>query len=79
MKLISEKDVTVDGREGVIFEYEGEFPGHGALRFVALALLDGSTNYTLTGTARKDRFPAVEKDFRATIESFRLPQPILKK
>lgn len=64
-------DVTVSGREAVVFDYEGTVGGR-ALRWLALAVIDKEQVYLLTCTATKDTFSKYEKAFRDCVDSFKL-------
>ena len=73
-KLLSDKEITVSGRDALLIEYEGTMPGQQQmLRFIGLAVCDADKQFTVTATSLKESFGALEKDMRASIESFRLP------
>jgi hypothetical protein len=44
------------------------------LRFMGLSVVDDDRLFTITGTALAKSFASVEKEMRASIESFRLPE-----
>jgi hypothetical protein len=74
-KVVSTKELMVSGREAIVFEYEGAMPGQAQmLRFMGLSVVDDDRLFTITGTALAKSFASVEKEMRASIESFRLPE-----
>ena len=70
-KGISDSDLTVSGRDAMLIEYEGSMGGQ-AFRWLALAVLDKEHVFLVTCTATKDTFAKYEKEFRTSLDSFRL-------
>lgn len=71
LKVLAETKQKVSGREAVLWEYEGSAQGR-KLRFMAEAVADGDRIFLLTGTATRDEYEAVAKEFRASLDSFRI-------
>jgi hypothetical protein len=67
----SERNLTVSGRDAILFDYEGTLQGRD-LRFLALAVLDTDRILLVTGTAPRESFKKYEPGFRAAIGSFRV-------
>ena len=71
MKVRSSSKRTVSGQPAVVFDYEGEVRGH-ALRFLALAVILPERVLLLTYTAPVATYPALEKEFKRSLETFKL-------
>jgi len=71
-KLTSEKRMKVSGREAALFEYEGQTQGRD-MKWMALAVADGERIFLATGTAAAEDYDSVSKEFKASLESFKLP------
>jgi hypothetical protein len=67
----SEKNLTVSGKDAILFDYEGTVQGR-ELRFLGLAVMDTDRVFLVTATAPKASFKKYEPGFRTAIESFRL-------
>lgn len=73
LKINSDRDLAVSGREAVEFDYVGKFPGSAKdLRFLALAVIEPERVILVTCTAGLDDFPGIEDEFRACLASLRL-------
>ena len=72
IKLSSEKRLKMSGREAALFEYEGEAQGRD-MKWMALAVSDGERIFLVTGTAAAEDYDTVSKEFKASLESFKLP------
>ncbi len=71
LKVNSDTDTTVSGRDALIVDYEGKMAGR-ELRWLALAVVDKEQVLLVTCTAPKDSFEKYEKGFRACLDSFHL-------
>ena len=70
-KVNSETKARVSGKDAVLWDYEGKAQGR-ELRWLAMAVVDRDRVFLITGTATRDGFGKIEKEFRACLESFRL-------
>jgi hypothetical protein len=70
-KVNSNRDVTVSGKDALRFDYEGKL-GDRELRFLALAVIEKDRVILVTCTALKRSFEAIEPEFTACLDSFRL-------
>jgi hypothetical protein len=70
-KLNSSRDVTVSGKDAIRLDYEGKASGKD-LHFLSLAVFDKDRVILVTCTALPDSFAAVEPEFNACLDSFRL-------
>ena len=71
MKVRSSSKREVSGTPAVLFEYEGPMNGRN-LRFLSLAVVLRDRVLLLTYTATAESFGGLEKEFRRSLESFRL-------
>jgi hypothetical protein len=71
MKLRSTKKREVSGQPAVVFDYEGQVRGNN-LRFLQLAVILPERVLLLTYTAPTSTFGGYEKEFRRSLESFKL-------
>ena len=71
ISVTSEKRVKVSGRDAALFEYEGQAQGTD-MKWMALAVADGDRILLVTGTALAADYDSVAKDFKASLESFKL-------
>jgi hypothetical protein len=69
--VLSETRKKVSGKDAILWEYEGETQGR-ALRWMALAVVDAERVILVTGTALKADYEPVAKEFKASLESFKL-------
>jgi hypothetical protein len=76
LKLISERELSVSGREAIEIEYEGKFPGQKKLHFLSLSIIDKDRVIVITCTSTPEAFAATEPEFRACLSSFRLKEDI---
>jgi hypothetical protein len=75
LKVNSEKERKVSGREAIEFDYEGKLPqADKAFRFLALAVVEKERIVLVTCTATPQTFPAVEAEFHACIDSMKFPE-----
>jgi hypothetical protein len=72
-KINSEQNLTISGKDAILFDYEGNMEGKD-LRFLALAVVDTDRVFLTTCTALKSRFQEDEPEFRACLDSFKLAQ-----
>jgi hypothetical protein len=70
-KVNSDRDVTVSGKDAIRLDYEGKAVGKD-LHFLALAVIDKDREILVTCTATPEGFSAVESEFKACLDSFRL-------
>lgn len=70
-KINSTTEVTVSGKEGVRFDYEGKLGGR-ELHCLALAVVEKERVVLVTCTAQATAYQAIEPEFRACLDSFRL-------
>ncbi len=75
LKLNSEKELKVSGKDAVEFDYEGGSlePGARPLHFLALAVVERERVVVVTCSATPKAFPGLEKEFRACINSLKFP------
>lgn len=73
LKVLSETRKKISGRDAVLWEYEGELQGRG-LRWMALAVADTNRVFLITGTSTQADDDAVAKEFKASLESFKLAE-----
>jgi len=71
LTINSDTDLTVSGKDAVLFNYEGAMGGR-ELRWLALAVIDAEQVFLVTCTAPKDTFGRYEKQFHACLDSFHL-------
>ncbi len=71
LKVSSEKKVKVSNRDAVVWEYEGEASGK-KLKFMAMAVVDGDRVILITGTASGEDYESLSKEFKASLDSFKL-------
>jgi hypothetical protein len=71
LKAVSEKRLKVSGRDAAMFEYEGKTQGK-EMKWMALAVADGDRIVLATGTALAEDYEAVSKEFKASLESFKI-------
>ena len=71
IKVTTEKRIKVSGRDAALFEYEGKTQGL-EMKWMALAVADGGRIFLVTGTAAAADYDAVAKEFKASLESFKL-------
>ncbi len=71
LKVSSETRTKVSGRDAVVWEYEGAAQGR-KLRWIAQAVVDGERVFLITGTCTRDEYEAAAKEFRASLDSFRI-------
>jgi hypothetical protein len=74
-KLHHERDLKVEGREAVEFEFEAVGNGGSVFRMLTLTVLDKDRTYMVACIAPGESFAAHEAEFRACLESFKLPVP----
>ncbi len=72
LKRNSDRNLKVSGRDAIEVDYEGTIGGSKPLRFLALAVIDKDRVIQITCTALPEAFPAVEAEFRACLQSFKL-------
>jgi hypothetical protein len=72
-KLNSDRQIKVSGRDAVEFDYEGTLGGDKTLRFLSLAVIDKDRVILVTCTASPESFKTLEAEFRACINSLKLP------
>jgi hypothetical protein len=70
-KINSNREVTVSGKDAIRLDYEGKLGGND-LRFLALAVIEKDRVILVTCTALKASFKAIEPEFTACLDSFRL-------
>jgi hypothetical protein len=73
LKLNSERQLKVSGRDAVELDYEGALGGTKILRFLSMAVIDKDRVILITCTTAPEGFAAVEAEFRASLKSFKLP------
>lgn len=71
LKCLSEKRLKVSGRDAALFEYEGKTQGK-EMKWMALAIADGDRILLATGTALAEDYDSVAKEFKASLESFKI-------
>jgi len=71
IKVTSESRKKVAGRDAVMFEYEGKLQ-EADMKWMALAVVDGDRILLATGTASAASYDSVAKEFKASLESFKL-------
>jgi len=71
LKVGTESKLKVSGRDAVLWEYEGASQGR-KLKFMALAVVDADRVFLVTGTSTQDDYEALSKEFRASIDSFKI-------
>jgi hypothetical protein len=71
LKVSAETKLKVSGRDAVFWEYEGSAQGR-KLKFMAQAVVDGDRIFLITGTAPRDDYEAASKEFKASVDSFRI-------
>jgi len=71
LKVNSDRNVTVSGKDAIRFDYEGQAGGKN-LHFLSLAVIDKDRVILVTCTATPEAFPAIEPEFSACLDSFRL-------
>lgn len=64
---------TVSGRPASLLDYQGRIRGE-SLRFLALAVIDKERVILVTCAASAADFPALEPEFRACLDSFKMPR-----
>ena len=70
-KVNSDREVTVSGRDAIIFDYEGTQQGRD-LRFLALAVIDKERVFVVTCTAPKELYKTYETKFQACLDTFKV-------
>jgi hypothetical protein len=73
IKVTSETRKKVSGRDAALFEYEGKTQGID-MKWMALAVADGGRVFLVTGTAAAADYDSVAKEFKASLDSFKLPE-----
>ena len=73
IKVTSETRKKVSGRDAALFEYEGKTQGI-EMKWMALAVVDGGRVFLVTGTAAAADYDSVAKEFKASLDSFKLPE-----
>jgi len=68
---ISSQSTTVSGLPAAIIEYQGPMQGRN-LHFLALAVIGSDRVWLATCTAPVERYPKLEKEFRAALASFEI-------
>jgi hypothetical protein len=71
LKVASEKDLTVSGKDAVQWTCEGKAMNKD-LGFVVLAVIDADRVYLVTCTALKEAMPKLQNEFLACVGSFAL-------
>jgi len=71
LKVGTESKVKVSGRDAILWEYEGAAQGR-KLKFMALAVVDADRVFLVTGTSTQDDYEALSKEFKASIDSFKI-------
>jgi len=71
LKVNSEARSKVSGKDAILFDYEGKAQGR-ELRWLALSVVDADRVFLITGTATREGFAKIEKEFRACLDSFRI-------
>jgi hypothetical protein len=71
LKVNSERNVTVSGKDAIRFDYEGQARGKN-LHFLSLAVIDRDRVIVVTCAATAEAFPAIEPEFSACLDSFKL-------
>lgn len=72
-KVISETKKTVSGKDAVLREYEGTQQGR-ELKWIELAVIDLDRVFLLTAMAIKADYASVEKEFKASLDSFKIAE-----
>jgi len=70
----SQKELQVDGRKALVFDYEGK-QGEQMLRHLAIAVLDQGRTLVATCSASKAQFADFEQQFQRCLASFHLTAP----
>jgi len=70
-KIHTTKEVTVSGKDGIRFDYEGKL-GSRDLHCLALAVIEKERVILVTCTALTTAYKAIEPEFQACLDSFRL-------
>ena len=73
LKLNSERQMKVSGLDAVVIDYQGSIQGQKPLHFLSMAVIDKDRVLLVTYTASVEGFEALEPEFRASMESFKLP------
>lgn len=71
LKVTSETRKKVSGRDAVLWEYEGAPQGRD-MKWMALAVSAGDRVFLITGTSTAADYEALSKDFKASIDTFKL-------
>jgi len=70
-KVTTDVRKKVSGRDAAFWEYEGSPQGRD-LKWMALAVVDGERIFLITGTSTAGEYEALSKEFKASIDSFKL-------
>ena len=73
LRVISKENRVVSGRPAALIEYEGKMNGQ-SMHWLALAVVLPDRVLLATCTATPASFPRKEKEFRRSLDSFRLTQ-----
>lgn len=71
LKVNSHRELMVSGKEAILFDYEGKMLGKD-LHFLALAVVEKERVILVTCTALAASYKAIEPEFQACLDSFRL-------
>lgn len=71
--VTSEKDLTVSGRDAILWDFEGKCEGE-EYRWLSLAVIDKPKVILATCTSLKRHFAEHEGEFRASLESLRMAE-----
>ena len=71
LKVVSDKDLTVSGKDATLMHLEGAQQGRN-LQYLLLSVIDAGRVYVVTCTATKEAYPAMEAKFQASLDSFAL-------
>jgi hypothetical protein len=73
IRLNSERQLKVSGRDAVELDYEGVLGGNRTLRFLSLSVIEKDRVILVTCTSTPEAFEGVEAEFRACLKSFKMP------
>lgn len=71
IKVGSETKLKVSGRDAILWEYEDASQGR-KLKFMALAVVDAGRVFLVTGTSTRDDYESLAKEFKASLDSFKI-------
>ena len=73
LKIVSETRKKVSGKNAVLWEYEGTLQ-QGELKWIALAVIDTDRVFLITGTTTPAEYAQVEKELRASLDTFAIEE-----